>query len=75
MLDQAANEAGAWPSAREMRVVRGIMITGVAVMAAALLRHYGKIFDFTAVALLVSTGLLYRATHRKNSHGASLPKI
>jgi hypothetical protein len=75
MRDQAVNEARVWPSAREMRVVRAIMIAGVAVIAAASLRHYGKIFDFVAVAFLVSTGLLYRATHPKNSHGASLPKI
>lgn len=65
MPDQAANEARAWPSAGEMRVARAIMLGAVVVIAIALVRHQGKIFDFAAIAIVASSGLLYRATHAR----------
>ncbi len=60
-----AKEASLWPSQREMKVVRAIMLGGVALIGVALLRHCEKFFDATALAILASTGLLYCATHLK----------
>ncbi len=65
MPDQAANQAHAWPSAGEMRVVRSIMIAAVVVITTALLRHCGKIFDFAAIGIVASSGLLYGATRSR----------
>jgi hypothetical protein len=65
MPDQAANETCAWPSAGEMRLARAIMLGAVVVITIALVRHQGKIFDFAAIAIVASSGLLYRATHAR----------
>jgi len=65
MPDQAVNEARVWPSAGEMRFARTIMIAAVIVITIALLRHYDRIFDFAAIAIVASSGLLYRATHSR----------
>jgi hypothetical protein len=43
------------------------MLGAVLVIAIALVRHQGKIFDFTAIAIIASPGLLYRATHVRPS--------
>lgn len=72
MPDQAGNQAQVWPSTGEMRVARGVMIVAVVVVTIALLRHYDKIFDFAAIAIVASSGLLYRATHPTSSD-RSLP--
>ncbi len=48
-----------------MKVVRSIMLGGVALIGDALLRRCEKFFNATAVAILASTGLLYWVTHLK----------
>ncbi len=58
-------EARIWPSQREMKVVRAIMLGAVALIGVALLRHCEKFFDATALGILASTGVLYCATHLK----------
>ncbi len=75
MPDQALNEARVWPSAGEMRVARVVMIAAVVVIAIALLRHYDRIFDFAAIGIVASSGLLYRATHSRGSERRSPPDM
>jgi hypothetical protein len=75
MPNEAANEARAWPSAGEMRVARAILLGAVAVIAAALLRHYDRIFDFAAIAIVASSALLYKATHPRQSDRPSPPDM
>jgi hypothetical protein len=43
------------------------MIAAMVVITAALLRHYSKIFDLAAIAIVGSSGLLYHATHRRRA--------
>jgi hypothetical protein len=58
-----------------MQVVRAVMIVASVVMLMALLRHYDKIFELAAIGIVVSSGLLYRATHPRHSDRTSLPRI
>jgi hypothetical protein len=67
MPDQAVNETHVWPSAAEMRFARTIMIAALVVITTALLRHYDRIFDFAAIAIVASSALLYKATHPRQS--------
>ncbi len=63
-MPRYAEHAQLWPSQREMKVVRSIMLDGVALIGLALLRHCEKFFDATALAILASN-LLYCVTHLK----------
>jgi hypothetical protein len=55
------------PSAGEMLLVRAIMLGAMVVIAIALVRHQGKIFDFAAITIVASSGLVYRATYARPS--------